>query len=99
MESIAKISNNIYKPVVRVVLVTMALLLIPLVAMQFTDEVDWDLIDFIVMGTMLFIAGILIDLVIRKMGKYRVIVTIVIIVAFLWLWAELAVGLFTNWGS
>ena len=29
------------------------LLLLPLLAMQFTDEVDWDLADFIIMAAML----------------------------------------------
>ncbi len=59
----------------------------------------WTQSDFVVMGTMLFVTGLMIDLVIRKAGKYRVIATITIMVLFLWLWAELAVGLFTNWGS
>lgn len=31
--------------------------LLPLVAMQFTDEVDWSASDFAVFGTMLLVAG------------------------------------------
>ena len=38
----------------RVAMATIALLLIPLVAMQFTREVDWTAGDFLVMGVLLF---------------------------------------------
>lgn len=38
----------------RVALVTGLLLLVPLVAMQFTDEVRWNLADFVVAGALLF---------------------------------------------
>ena len=42
------------------------ILLIPLVAMQFTKEVNWDLFDFAFMGTVLFGAGLAYELVARK---------------------------------
>jgi len=51
------------------------------------------------MGAILFVTGLMLDLARRKMGKYRVAAVITIVVLFLWLWVELAVGLFTNWGS
>lgn len=82
-----------------VALVTALILSVPLVAMQFTSEVVWTLTDFVVMGTMLFVTGILIDLALRKLGEYRLIAIVGIVLLFLWLWVELAVGLFTNWGS
>ena len=34
------------------------LLMIPLVAMHFTDELDWDLFDFVIMGCLLFGCGL-----------------------------------------
>jgi hypothetical protein len=51
------------------------LLLIPLIAMQFTDEVIWTGIDFITMGILLLSVGILCEIVLRKIIKikYRVI--------------------------
>ena len=51
------------------------LLLIPLIAMQFTDEVIWTGIDFIIMGILLLSVGILCEIVLRKIIKikYRVI--------------------------
>jgi uncharacterized membrane protein len=38
------------------------ILAIPLVAMQFTNEVNWKLSDFVVMGALLSITGIAIEL-------------------------------------
>ena len=72
------------------------LLLIPLIAMQFTDEVNWTLLDFVVAGVLLFGTGIIIDLVTRKIKnvEYRIAFVIVIILALLLIWAELAVGIF-----
>ena len=75
------------------------LLLVPLIAMQFTGEVNWTLSDFIVMGTLIFTASSLFVLTARKVRKNRLVVGAVFLLAFLWLWAELAVGIFTNWGS
>lgn len=72
------------------------LLFIPFIAMQFTDEISWTSLDFVVMGILLLSTGLLIDLAIRKVtkGKHRIILLIVIIAAFLAVWAELAVGIF-----
>ena len=33
------------------------LLLVPLIAMQFTEEVNWSVFDFMIMGTLLFALG------------------------------------------
>ena len=72
------------------------LLLIPLVAMQFTSEVDWDQTDFIVTGMLLLGTGLLIELVLRKVKKtsYRIIACGAILLVLFLIWAELAVGLF-----
>lgn len=83
----------------RVGLGTLAILMIPLVAMQFTDELSWSLSDFIMMGILLFSTGLLLDLVISKGGKYKAIGAMAVVGLFLWIWTELAVGVFTNWGS
>lgn len=83
----------------RVALATVLLLLIPLVAMQFSRDVNWSRSDFVIMGTIIFVTGLLLDRVITKGGKYRLGAAGVVVFLFLWLWAELAVGVFTNWGS
>lgn len=72
------------------------LLLIPLVAMQFTNEVNWDSTDFIVMGLLLLGTGGLCELVMRNVEtiKNRILICGAVLLAFLLIWAELAVGLF-----
>ena len=78
---------------------TCLVLLVPLVAMQFTDEVRWDTTDFVVMGMLLLGTGSLYVLVSRKVPRgRRVVVGLAFVAAFLYAWAELAVGLFTNLG-
>ena len=72
------------------------LLLIPLIAMQFTNEVNWNGFDFVVMGGLLLVTVLLIELVIRMVrnGHSRVILIAIILLVLLLIWAELAVGIF-----
>lgn len=80
-----------------VILVTITgLLLIPFFAMQFTNEVNWNIFDFIVMGILLLSTGLLCELVLRKMKtiKSRIIICGAVLTIFLLVWAELAVGIF-----
>jgi len=67
--------------------------------MQFTSEVNWNKTDFIVAGTLLFGAGLIFELVSSRIPKHRVAIGVVLAAVLVWLWIELAVGLFTNWGS
>jgi hypothetical protein len=52
-------SKTSRRPVVRVALATGFILLLPLVAMQITDEVDWGVGDFVAAGVLLGGAGLL----------------------------------------
>jgi ABC-type Mn2+/Zn2+ transport system permease subunit len=79
------------------ILLTVALLLlVPLIAMQFTNEVNWTLFDFLIAGILLLGTGLLCELVIRKVRKpeHRIAFCAVLLVAFLLIWIELAVGIF-----
>ena len=72
------------------------LLSIPLIAMQYSDEVDWSAMDFVIMGALLLGVGLMIDLILRKIRtrSARVYLIIGLIVLFLLVWVELAVGIF-----
>ncbi|MEP0811363.1 hypothetical protein NC996_19140 [Trichocoleus sp. ST-U2] len=74
---------------------TAFILLMPLIAMLFTNQVVWDLTDFIVAGTLIFGTGLAYELVARKGGTmaYRVAVGIALAAAFLLVWMNLAVGI------
>ncbi len=79
------------------ILLTVALLLlIPLIAMEFSDEVNWTLLDFIAAGVLLLGTGLMCELVLRKVKKtkHRIAICLAILAMLLLIWAELAVGIF-----
>jgi hypothetical protein len=71
------------------------LLLTPLVAMRFTNEVRWDETDFIVMGGLMLAVGIPLELVVRanRNWSYRLGAGLALLTSFLIVWANLAVGI------
>lgn len=72
------------------------LLVLPLVAMQFTSEVNWTFSDFVIGGILLFATAGVIDLVLRtaKSKRNRIILCVSVLALLFLVWAELAVGLF-----
>lgn len=72
------------------------LLFIPFIAMQFSNEVNWGLFDFVMAAVLLYGTGLLFELVLRKVRKpvYRIVICAVILVLLLVIWIELAVGIF-----
>ena len=72
------------------------ILLIPLLAMQLTKEVNWSGFDFLVMGSLLFLSGLAIQFVRYKLKnrKNRIIASLAILILLFIIWAELAVGIF-----
>lgn len=83
-----------------IAIATVIVLLIPLVAMRFTDEVEWDTLDFTVMGLLIFSMASLFVLVARSLdGKHRIWAAVAFTFLFIWAWAELAVGVLMNIGS
>jgi len=72
------------------------LLLIPLISMQFTDEVNWGKLDFSVAAILfvvLFSVHELFEMRIKSDSKKRLAILFSIII-FIIVWAELAVGIF-----
>jgi hypothetical protein len=74
------------------------LLLLPLVAMQFTREVDWSGSDFALMAIMLTVACGTVELGLRLSGSpaYRAGFAIAAVAGFLLVWVNLAVGMVGN---
>jgi len=84
------------KRFIGILLTVTVLLCIPLIAMQFTNEVNWTLSDFIIASVLLLSAGIIIEAVARNIRnrKTRIGIVLGILIAFFLVWAELAVGIF-----
>ena len=76
--------------------IAFVILLIPLIAMQFTEEVNWEVPDFIIAGILLLGTGFLMELVIRKIKKqqYRILLIGALAILLILIWVELAVGVF-----
>ena len=79
-----------------ILFIVATILLIPLLAMQFTNEVNWSGSDFIVMGSLLFLSGLALQFVRYglKTRKSRIIASSAILLVLFIIWAELAVGIF-----
>jgi hypothetical protein len=74
------------------------LLLIPAVAMQFTNEVKWSISDFIIAGLLLFGTVLVLEFILRKVTKKenRLLFVILILALLVLTWLELAVGIFST---
>lgn len=96
------------KSIIRPVVVTILILLIPLV-LQLTigtgvdgQGFNWKLGDFVVMGILLFGTGLVFEFAAKKLNNrtHRLIAFVIIVIVFLLIWAELAVGVFgTPWAG
>lgn len=90
-----KTDRKFYQSIALLALATGFILLIPLTAMQFTDEVVWTLSDFIFAGTLLFGTALTYKLTTRKSGEiaYRVAVGFALFTGLFLIWANGAVGI------
>ena len=84
------------KRLTAIVVAVAFLLLIPLVAMQFTNEVKWTLSDFGVAAFLLLGTGLLCEIVIRKVRtiNLRFALCAALLAVLVLVWLELAVGIF-----
>ncbi len=64
--------------------------------MQFTNEVNWTLSDFVVAGILVLGTGLMYELVLRNINqlKYRIAICGALQFALIMIWVELAVGIF-----
>ncbi|WP_416866301.1 MAG: hypothetical protein ACMVP2_00725 [Imperialibacter sp.] len=87
---------SLNKRVIGIVLTVTLLLIGPLVAMQFTDEVKWGPFDFVIAAILLIVTGFLVEFVMRRVKKVgkRTVLIFSILMGLILLWAEIAVGIF-----
>ena len=72
------------------------LLLIPLIGMMITDEINWSVFDFLMMGFLLTLLSAGINYVINCTTNFkkRILYIGILVLIFLLIWAELSVGIF-----
>lgn len=77
------------------------ILLLPLFAMQVTDQVVWDVTDFAIFGALLVGIGVTYELAARKTGNtaYRTAVGVALAAAFILVWVNGAVGIIASEGD
>jgi hypothetical protein len=75
--------------------IAVLILLLPLIAMQLSDEVAWDLADFAVAGALVGAVGVACELTVKMTDNtaYRGAVGIALAAAFILIWMNLAVGI------
>lgn len=83
------------KRLIIILIACLLLLLIPLLAMQFTSEVSWTIFDFFVAGAFLLITGLLLEIILITVKKtgHKIVFIIILFLLFFIIWAELAVGI------
>src|SRR5688572_24348388 len=87
------------KNIIFIAIVTALILMVPFLAMQFdlrvaepgdytSDKVNWSIMDFVLMGTLIFGTGLMLNLIIRKVKgvSYKVLLVIGVLLAFLYIW-------------
>lgn len=88
--------NKQNKRLLIIVLPVVLILLIPLVTMQFSSEVNWTLLDFIIGGVLLLGTGLMLEFILKKTKKRsnRIGLFIIVLGLLILVWLELAVGIF-----
>ena len=82
--------------VIKRALSPLLLLFIPLFGNFFSNQVNWSLFDFIVMGLLLVLTGLSIHFILEKVRNktLRIVLIIFVLIIILMVWAELAIGVF-----
>lgn len=87
--------------VLRAVAVSGGILLVVWMMAFVSAEIQWSVFDYIVAGIMLFAVAGAVELIVARVSnqRQRLLLLAVVGVVFMYLWAELAVGVFINLGS
>lgn len=83
------------KRLIIIISIIVAILLVPFIAMQFTNEVMWTLGDFIFMGVLLGVIGLAYEFAARMSGNkaYRAGALLALFATLFLIWMNLAVGI------
>ena len=95
MKTIKKVRSSVRRQMAYVAIATASILMIPFLAMKFTNEVNWSLLDFTVMGVLLFGTGLTYVFISRASGSilYRAAAGIAVLTGLFLIWVNLAVGI------
>ena len=97
-----KVKSNTSKRILIIIGIVLLILSIPLIAMKLTDEVKWDIFDFMAAGMLLVGTGLAVEFVLRTIHstKNRILFCGIILFVLFLIWAELAVDIFgTPWAG
>ena len=67
--------------------------------MQLSSEVNWQVVDFMIMAVLCLTAGFTLVFIFRRFSlkpKTKLRIILLMLAVFLYVWAELAVGLFSD---
>ena len=82
--------------------VIVVVLMLPLIGMMISENVNWSIADFVIAVILLSIVGLGVDFIFSKLKKRRarILALIIVFMLFAIVWGELAVGLFgTPWAG
>lgn len=91
-----KSPNKSLKSVLSVALVATSLLVIPLIAAFLTEEVNWNVGDYVFAWILVFVAGVTYKLVSERLNDnttYRIAVGVSVFAILFLVWSNLAVGI------
>lgn len=77
------------------------LILVPLIGSLVVEGWNWNIFDFIFAFVFFFIANLVYQFALAKIESKnkKVFIIFGLTILFVYIWAELAVGIFTNFGS
>lgn len=95
MKTIKRVRKSIRRQMLYVAIATASILMVPLLAMQFTNEVNWSPFDFIAMAILLFGTGLAYVLISRLSDRlaYKAAVGVGVVAGLFLIWVNLAVGI------
>lgn len=82
--------------------VIVVFLMLPIIGMMISENVNWSIADFVIAAILLSIGGLGVDLIFSKLKtrRARILTLMIVFVLFALVWGELAVGLFgTPWAG